>query len=393
MIHHRPYEYLGEANACLMNIFHKAQELIEKGYSLCDSNVIVHAEKPTSGKVGDKAIVTADGELHGWIGGSCAQPTVSKEGVKSLKDGQSRLIRLSANPAEMTPREGLIDFPMTCFSGGTLEIYIEPQYPKPRLIIVGTMSVAQTLIHLGKLMSYDVILVDPDGDAPVQAEAKHTMADLSKLGNYVRPDTYIVVATHGNFDEVAIENALKANASYIGLVSSKKRFEKVREYLTLQGISEDSIASIKAPAGLDIQARRGDEIALSIMAEIVQKRRNRELEHDLQAFNAKPLVAIDPVCGMEVEISTAKASYDYEGTTYYFCCNGCKLTFSKNPDKYLQKSTPAGEAIDPVCGMTVDIATAKYMSEYQGNMIYFCCAGCKMSFDKDPEQYLKAEEA
>src|SRR5690606_25676050 len=153
---------------------------------------------------------------HGWIGGSCAQPTVSKQGVKSLEDGQARLIRLSPTPAEMTPRDGLVDLPMTCFSGGTLEIYIEPQYPQPRLIILGNLLVAQTLIELGKVMSYDVVAVDPDGDGSNLQKAHHVLTDLEKIASYIRPESYVVVATHGNYDEVAIEYTLKSNPDYVG---------------------------------------------------------------------------------------------------------------------------------------------------------------------------------
>jgi xanthine dehydrogenase accessory factor len=306
--------------------FNKAQELSKQDIPFATA-LIVFADKPTSGKLGDKAIITADGTLFGWIGGSCAQPTVIKEALKALSDGQSRLIRLSPNPKDLTPREGLIDFPMTCFSGGTLEIYIEPQYPKPRLIVVGDLAIAQALSSIAKVMSYEVLMLDPEKDADA-------------IGKQVRPDTYVVVATHGNFDELALESALKARPDYIGLVSSKKRFQSILDYLKKAGFTDEALDVLKAPAGLDIQAVRADEIALSIMAEIVQKRRNRQA-YDLSAFTHKTVpveIAIDPVCGMEVKIAKAKATHEYHGTTYYFCCNGCKQSFIDNPEAYLQKA-------------------------------------------------------
>lgn len=368
--------------------FSKAQELLNQKTPFAMA-LVVRAEKPTSGKPGDKALITADGEMHGWIGGSCSQPTVIREAQKALKEGKSRFIRLSPDPFQLTPREGLIDLPITCFSGGTLEIYIEPQYPQPRLLVVGNLPVARALIALGNVMNYDVVTVDPDSSANSQVVT--SLADIAK---YVRPDTYAVVATHGNFDETALEQVLKAKPRYVGLVASNKRFQAVLEYLRLQGISEADLGRIKAPAGLDIQAQQGDEIALSIMAEIVQHRRNAPEADDWEAplieETAIPIVqeapsgtAIDPVCLMEVDIATAKFTYEYEGKTYYFCAPSCKMSFRKNPQAYLNPAL----TLDPVCGMEIEIASAQFSSEYAGKPYYFCGAGCKAEFDQHPENY------
>src|SRR5690606_34880925 len=144
--------------------------------------VIVFAEKPTSGKVGDKAIITSDGTLYGWIGGSCAQPTVSKEAVKSLSDGESRLIRLSPNPAEMKPREGVLDLQMTCFSGRTLDVCTARQYPPSRCILVRRQPGAQALVPLGDLMSYEVIVAGPDNPSN-HPDHEPVISELSKIGN------------------------------------------------------------------------------------------------------------------------------------------------------------------------------------------------------------------
>ncbi len=183
----------------------------------------------------------------------------------------------------------------------------------------------------------------------------------------------------------------------------------MREYLVGQGLTEAEMLPLKSPAGLDIHSRRGDEIALSIMAEIVQKRRetNRsnavavsasthnyeknDVGSDLTTAPENPeLVRIDPVCGMQVEISSAKYTYDHAGKTYYFCSAGCQKNFSRKPDQYLGAIVPSGEALDPVCQMTVDIATAQYMSEYDGQLVYFCSAGCKKEFDQHPGEYIRA---
>lgn len=345
------------------DFFAKAHELVQKGVPFVTATV-VWAEKPSSGKPGDKAIITIDGVMHGWIGGSCAQPTVIKEALKALEADEAKLIRLSTEPESKNPRAGLVDLPMTCFSGGTLEIYLEPQPPRPRLVIVGTLPVARALSQLAQAMNYHVIVVDLDAQGEQDAQGEHlpfadeTLSSLDGIAGQIRPFTYIVIATHGNYDELALEQILKAEPSYVGLVASPKRAEAVRAYLQGQGLTETDMLPLKAPAGLDIQARRGDEIALSIMAEIVQKRRNAELinlalfhqgetgeeehehghhahEHDhhshlIQIHMAEPgsvETAVDPICGMDVVITTAKYTYEHEGQIYYFCCAGCREKF------------------------------------------------------------------
>lgn len=327
--------------------FTKAHELTQRGEPFATASV-VRAEKPTSGKPGDKAIITADGALHGWIGGSCAQPTVIREALRALRDGEARLIRLSPDPASQPPRAGLLDVAMTCFSGGTLEIYIEPQQPRPRLLIVGNLPVARALAQLARAMNYHVIIADVEANGatpPPYADA--LINDLSTLPAQITPQTAVVVATHGQFDELALEQALATDAAYVGLVASRKRAESVRVYLAEQGVPAERLAALVAPAGLDLRAKRGDEIALSIMAEIVQRRNTRltlTLNDQAPSIHiplasardeATPLVAIDPVCQMEVEIATALHKHTHAGTSYYFCCPGCKGRFAKHPERFL----------------------------------------------------------
>src|SRR5258708_4362568 len=157
---------------------------------------------------GDRPLLTADGTMYGWIGGSCSQPTVIREAVKALKDGKSRFIRLSPDPEKLTPRDGLPDLPITCLSGGTMEIFIETPYPPTRLMVVGSLPVARTLVALGKVMNSDVVVVDPDGHAPTEAD--RVVTSLADIAGHIRPETYVVIATHGSFDEAALEYVLKA---------------------------------------------------------------------------------------------------------------------------------------------------------------------------------------
>lgn len=320
--------------------FAKANELMQRGEPFVTATV-VRSERPTSGKPGDKAIVTIDGVMHGWIGGSCAQPSVVKEALRALADGESRLIRLATEPETLTPRDGLIDLPMTCFSGGTLEIFIEPQRPQPRLLIVGSLPVAHALAHLGKAMSYRVVAVDPESDGSAMGHADVVLSDLAEMAAHITPLTYVVVATHGNFDEMALAHVLRARPPYVGLVASPRRAAAVREYLAAEGLTESELLPLKSPAGLDIGARRGDEIALSIMAEIVERRRHSEML-DLvllgkEATVAETAIAIDPICQMEVEIATAQHTFEFDGTMFYFCCAGCQTKFAKEPERYLAR--------------------------------------------------------
>ncbi len=333
------------------NFFAKAHELVEKGAPFVTATV-VRAEKPTSGKPGDKAIITIDGAMHGWIGGSCAQPTVVREALRALAEDQARLIRLSVAPDEQTPREGLEEMAMTCYSGGTLEIYIEPQHPRPRLLIIGGLPVAKALAHLGSAMNYQVIMVDPaadDGSSAAETTgADAFLTDLDQAAEYIGPFTYVVVATHGTHDEAALERILKRKPGYVGLVASPRRAAAVREYLATRGVTDEEMLALKSPAGIDIQAQRGDEIALSIMAEVVQRRRNAEMldlalfhegEQEAAAEAASAVEethAIDPVCHMEVEISGAAYVSEHDGASYYFCCAGCQTRFEENPQAYLE---------------------------------------------------------
>ena len=337
------------------SFFELAQALTAAGRPFATATV-VRAEKPTSGKPGDRAIVTVDGALHGWIGGSCAEPTVIRVGLEALADDRSRLIRLSPHPGADPVPEGVEEAPMTCFSGGTLDIFVEPHPPRPRLIVAGSSPVAEALVRLGREMDYQVIALDPDAERDVEA-AQETLRDVSELASRVTPLTFVVVATHGNFDEAALAAALRTNAAYVGLVSSRKRGEAVREALRADGLTDEQIARVKLPAGLDIGARRGDEIALSILAELIGVRRGLDgiewKEHGVPPSTARadapsgmvqlgtilprpgsPDLAVDPVCGMNVKIAGAQNTYEHEGTLFYFCCGGCRARFAREPGKY-----------------------------------------------------------
>src|SRR5512143_1355063 len=210
--------------------FHKAAELLESGQPFATATV-VRSQAPTSGKPGDRAIVTFDGVMYGWIGGSCAQPSVVREARRAIVADRSVLLRLSPNPGAEPLPPGMVEVPMTCFSGGTIDVYIEPQQPRPRLIVVGHLPVAQSLIHLGKAMNYRVIAVAPPEEAQSIAHADDVHPSTAPISSWLTPLTFVVVATHGYGDEQALADALRGGAPYVGLIASRARGEAVRQNL------------------------------------------------------------------------------------------------------------------------------------------------------------------
>jgi len=303
---------------------------------------VVRAEKPTSAKPGAVAIVTLDGMLRGWVGGSCAEPSVRKEALRSLADGKPRLLRLC--PPEslgVGTQEGVVEIALTCISGGTYEIYIEPQLVQPRLVVVGHLATAESLVKLGKAMGYPISVMGYETSSERFPGAAQILDHIDFSTLQLTPRTYIVVASHGNYDEEALVAALQTPASYVSLVASPKRAQAILQYLRDSDLPAGWEERFKFPAGLDFGAVTADEIALSILAEIVMFHRRRTGQHIQKLMDqesaAAPETAIDPVCGMAVEIATARYTLEYQGKVYHFCAAGCRHTFERNPTNYLMK--------------------------------------------------------
>ena len=301
---------------------------------------------------GDKAIIFSDGKMWGWIGGGCAQPVVIKEALKALADGKPRLVRISPTAA---PEDGIVDYTMTCHSGGTLDIYIEPVLPKPHILVFGRSPIAQTLARLGRAIGYRVSVVAPGADQEQfpDVDLLQTGSNLSELNLNERrntTDTFIVVSTQGENDEEALEQAARTSAKYVAFVASKVKAQKVIEYLREAGVPSDRVNHIHAPAGLDIHATSPEEIAVSILAEIIQLKGTRAKGVE---GPRSPLAAGFPVLNLPVSHPPA----------------------------------PNNEARDPVCGMFVNVSGARHKSAHKGTDVYFCCAGCKQTFDRNPEKY------
>jgi xanthine dehydrogenase accessory factor len=277
---------------------------------------VVRCEAPTSAKPGAKALVHADGRVEGWVGGACAEPVVVREALNAIRDGRPRLIGLYGEGGRGPARAaGILDYAMTCHSGGTLEIYVEPYLPSPLLLLVGHGPVIETLATLGRAAGYTVA-TELDAQPPSRRAS-------------------VVVATHADADADALARVLATEAGYVSLVASRRRATAILERLRQRGVPADRLGRLKAPAGLDLGAVTPAEIAISILAEIVQHHRGDKVEVEPPAAVESGGEAIDPICGMSVTIATARHRSQAGGRTTYFCCAHCKETFEQNPARYL----------------------------------------------------------
>jgi xanthine dehydrogenase accessory factor len=307
----------------------KAGELVARGEPFAVAEVVRHV-KPISGKTGDKAIILSDGTIWGWIGGGCAQPTVVKEGLKALKDGRPRLVRISPNSSE---EEGMVAYNMTCHSGGTLDIYIEPVLPKPHILILGRSPAGRALAKLAKAINYTVTVAAPHADRESYPDVDTLLPDLDLSALKIQPQTFVVVSTQGEYDEEALEKALQTSASYVAFVASKAKAARVIQSLGERGIDKARLDQVRAPAGLDIHALSLEEIAVSILAEIIQLSRSRTMDQTESVSPSEQTEAKDPICGMTVKIAGAKYISEFDGRSFYFCCAGCKHAFDRQPEK------------------------------------------------------------
>ena len=319
------------------DLLHLASDLVRRSEAFALATV-VRREPPSSARVGDAALITQGGAFHGWLGGSCTQPVVVRESLRALADGRARLIALSPDPAAER-RPGVEAFPMTCHSGGSVDIYIEPQLPAPRLVVLGLSPVAQALTRVARAMGYSVDAADPGADRAAFPEADRVFTSLDEPSLRHRPaaagaSLSAVVATMGDNDEAAVRAALALDPAYLGVVASRRRFAAIRETLLAAGVPAAVLDRVKSPAGLDIGAHAPAEIAVSIMAEIVQRVHARPQAPRTRSLPVSAGEARDPVCGMMVATATARHTASHGGRTYYFCCAGCRARFLGSPESY-----------------------------------------------------------
>jgi xanthine dehydrogenase accessory factor len=291
---------------------------------------VVWRQGPSSGKQGSRAIITADGQVRGWIGGACAEPAVIREARQAMADGNARLLLLGTpDQFGAAVPEGMTVVPISCQSDGALEIYIEPVFPVPHLVVVGSSPMSQTLAELARALGWSADLVSNNEFTPGDADER----------------SMVVVATQGHGDEEMMESAIAAHPAYLGLVASNRRAEAVLGYLADRGVPKDQLDKVHAPAGLDLGKTSHEEIAVAVLAELVQLRAagafadpgaqpapGKKEARTEKAFDT----AVDPVCGMTVTADASARPLTHDGVTYYFCCAGCRRTFEENPDAYIK---------------------------------------------------------
>jgi xanthine dehydrogenase accessory factor len=322
-----------------VDVLKLAQELSERGEPFALATV-VWRRGPSSGQQGSKAIVSADGRVSGWLGGACAEPAVVREALRSLGDGQPRL--MFVGPAdELIPREGVVSVPIACQSEGALEIYVEPMLPKPELVVVGRSPAVGALTAIGRSLGWRTVVVDEGGSAADHPHADRMLTSLEEMAEGLTEASLVVVATQGRYDEAALEHALRARPAYLGLVASRRRAGFVLDHLRERGAPEDELASVRAPAGLDLGKVAHGEIAVAIAAEIVQLRAAGKISGGMVDV-APAEEVVDPVCGMTVDPARSPHRTEHDGRSWWFCSESCLASFEKDPGSYTAPKQGAG---------------------------------------------------
>lgn len=290
---------------------------------------VVASYPPQSVRAGAKAVIRGD-TIEGWVGGGCIRPVVLQEAREALADGKPRLVRMNAGEERVDAHGGVRVYPMTCQGEGGVEIYLEPVLPAPQLVVLGDTPVAHALVTLATDAGFDIVT---------------SLAERRATG-----DVAVVIATMGIGDEDALVSAASSAASYVGLVASRKKASFLLDFARASGVPDEQLARVKAPAGLDLGGMTPGEIAVSILAEVIQRRHQATREEQgaraerarlsIEQDRAKrdPSLATlaqddsvrDPVCGMPVDPATAKHTLVTEtGETIYFCCPHCKARYAK----------------------------------------------------------------
>ena len=320
---------------------------------------VVWSNGLSSGKQGYRAIIPASGAMQGWLGGACAAPTLTRVSAEVLVEGKPRLVVLGPDHGLAgSDRPGVETVPMACDSEGTMEVYLEPVYPPPHLVVVGKSPAVRTLATMARALGWRTSLVDDGGRTEDHDPDQRVFLslDLEQVG--VNRQAMVVVATQGHYDEDALTAALRTPARYVGLVASHKRSGAVVSYLRERGIPETDLARIRAPAGIDLGSVGHREMAVSILAELVTLR------------GSTPRVGEGP--GLESTGDQATAEEPHSG------CSGKSAT------------STAGEVevSDPVCGMMVVPGRARFSAQHRGRGFWFCAAGCETAFRRNPESFV-----
>jgi xanthine dehydrogenase accessory factor len=293
---------------------------------------VIDTVAPTSAKPMAKAIINVDGKLEGWIGGGCSQDIIIEEALKCINTGKSVLIRLSPNELNDETHSFKKNFLMACESEGTLEFHLEPVLPMKKMLIYGTTPSAETLANMGKLLNYDIVVMGNNADKLSLLDGINTRNEFESIDGA----SYAIVATQGKGDMRSIRLAIASDPDYLALIASKRKGDKLMNRLLKKGTNKNDLKKIKYPAGLNIGAVTPQEIATSIMAEIIQVSiPDLEEETIVDFMQVKEGQEKDPICGMGVDTKNAEHLTEYKGEKYYFCCSGCLEKFESEPAVYV----------------------------------------------------------
>lgn len=301
------------------DVIELAGELSRRGEEFAMATV-VWRQGPSSGHQGSRALITATGQLHGWIGGACAEPVVIREAQRVIAERKPTLVLLGTSEqfGDSVPG-GMVVIPISCQSEGAMQVYIEPVVPTPHLTIVGRSPMAHTLGELARSLGWRADVHDGPEFSAAHLDAR----------------SIVVVATQGHGDEEAIEQAVSALPAFVGLVASRKRGQAVLGYLEDRGVPRNLLDRVRVPVGLDLGHTTHREIAVAVLAELVKLRAAGELSPETTAGPAEPAQARDPVCGMTVRAEESSHPVEHNGITYFFCCAGCAAAFKRDPDAHL----------------------------------------------------------
>jgi xanthine dehydrogenase accessory factor len=340
-----------------LGVLEEMGELTRRGEPFALATV-VWRQSPSSSQPGARAIITAGGELHGWIGGACAEPVVIREAQHVMAEGTARLLLLgSPEQFGAAVPDGMTVIPISCQSEGALEVYIEPVLPVPHLVIVGDSPMTRTLASLAGALGWRTEEIRGPDFTPEAADGR----------------SMIVVATQGHDDEDVLERAVAVRPAYLGLVGSRRRGATVLGYLADRGVPRDELDRVRVPAGLDLGSTTHQEIAVAILAELVQLRASGALAPGTLA--AGTLAAGALAAGRPAGPPAQRA--------------GTESARQAGPEGARPAARPA-LVVDPVCGMTVSAESSRPV-RHEGTDYYFCCAGCRQAFEQDPEAFMKKE--
>jgi xanthine dehydrogenase accessory factor len=302
---------------------------------------VVRVQHPTSVQPGSVALVLADGTIDGFVGGACAEQSVKAYSLAALESGEPVLLRILPDPDQVAngpegvavaSEDGVVTVKNPCLSGGTIEVFLEPVPPPPRVLVVGETPIATALGRMGEELGFEMV-----------SSAGH---DPEPAGD----DLALIVATHGRDELHALRRGLESGVRYVGLVASEKRGAGVLDELRAAGVGEELLERIDIPAGIPIGSHTAGEIAVSILAKVVSVRRGARAapaepkrvasqaaarrpaatdatKAEVRPAAPSPSLATDPICGMAVAAVESTPSVQRDGETVYFCSEGCKAKF------------------------------------------------------------------